>query len=129
MTDWLQRLGHVVNHKRVARLMRVMGLQAVLPGPHTSRRQPAHPTYPYLLRELAVERPNHVWCADISAPCRRGWRKTNYAGWLPTGSWNAAPLGKEPERKGAAKLRHVPMNVRIASAASAGLLSGNMTRQ
>ena len=74
MTDWLQRLGHVVNHKRVARLMRVMGLQAVVPGPHTSRRQPAHPTYPYLLRELAVERPNHVWCADITyVPMRRGF--------------------------------------------------------
>jgi putative transposase len=74
MTDWLQRLGHVVNHKRVARLMRVMGGQAVLPGPHTSRRQPAHPTYPYLLREPAVERPNHVWCADITyVPMRRGF--------------------------------------------------------
>jgi len=48
------------------------------------------------------------WADDISAPCRRGWRKTNHAGWLLTGSWNAAPLGKETERKGAAKLRHVP---------------------
>lgn len=66
MTDWLQTLGHGVNHKRVARLMRVMGLQAVLPGPHTSRRQPAHPTYPYLLRDLRVARPNHVWAADIT---------------------------------------------------------------
>ena len=37
MTDWLQTLGHAVNHKRVERLMRVMGLQTVLPGPHTSR--------------------------------------------------------------------------------------------
>jgi putative transposase len=74
MTDWLRRLGHAVNHKRVARLMRVMGLQAVLPGPHTSRPQPAHPRYPYLLRELAVERPNHVWCADITyVPMRRGF--------------------------------------------------------
>lgn len=74
MTDWLQTLGHAVNHKRVARLMRVMGLQAVLPGPHTSRRQPAHRTYPYLLRDLAVARPNQVWCADITyVPLRRGF--------------------------------------------------------
>ena len=74
MTDWLQTLGHVINHKRVARLMRIMGLQAVLPGPHTSRRQAAHPTYPYLLRDLAVARPNHVWCADITyVPMRRGF--------------------------------------------------------
>jgi len=53
--------------------------------------------------------PNQVWSWDIRAPCRRGWRQTNHACWLPTGSWNAAPLGKDPERKGAAKLRHVPM--------------------
>jgi putative transposase len=66
MTDWLQTLGHAVNHKRVARLMHVMGLQAVLPGPHTSRPQPAHRTYPYLLRHLEVGRPKQVWCADIT---------------------------------------------------------------
>lgn len=74
MTDWLRTLGHTVNHKRVARLMRVMGLQAVVPGPHTSRPQPAHRTYPYLLHQLAVVRPNQVWCADITyVPLRRGF--------------------------------------------------------
>jgi len=74
MTDWLQTLGHGVNHKRVGRLMRVMGLQAVLPGPHTSRPQPAHRRYPYLLRQLEVVRPNQVWCADITyVPLRRGF--------------------------------------------------------
>ena len=74
MTDWLQTLGHAVNHKRVARLMRVMGLQAVVPGPHTSRRQPQHRVYPYLLRTLEVVRPNQVWCADITyVPMRRGF--------------------------------------------------------
>lgn len=74
MTDWLQTLGHVVNHKRVERLMRVMGLQAVVPGPHTSRPQSAHLVYPYLLRDLTVARPNQVWCADITyVPMRRGF--------------------------------------------------------
>lgn len=74
MTDWLRTLGHTVNHKRVARLMGVMGLQAVLPGPHTSQPQPAHRTYPYLLHHLAVVRPNQVWCADITyVPLRRGF--------------------------------------------------------
>ncbi len=74
MTDWLQTLGHGVNYKRVARLMRVMGLQAVLPGPHTSRPQPTHRTYPYVLHQLAVVRPNQVWCADITyVPMRRGF--------------------------------------------------------
>ncbi|MCP9452258.1 MAG: hypothetical protein NNA23_06195 [Nitrospira sp.] len=54
--------------------MRVVGLQAVLLGPHTSRPQPAHRTYPYLLRDPMVARPNHVWAADITyVPLRRGF--------------------------------------------------------
>jgi putative transposase len=74
MTDWLGELGWVVNEKRVVRLMRVMGLQATLPGPHTSRWHPQHRTYPYLLRDLRVERPNQVWCSDITyVPMRRGF--------------------------------------------------------
>jgi putative transposase len=74
MTDWLRELGFGVNHKRVERLMRLMGLQATLPGPHTSRPHPQHPVYPYLLRDLEVERPNQVWCADITyVPMRRGY--------------------------------------------------------
>ena len=64
----------VVNEKRVARLMRVMGLQASVPGPHTSRRHPEHRVYPYLLRDLEVQRPNQVWCSDITyVPMRRGF--------------------------------------------------------
>ncbi|MBS1586639.1 MAG: transposase [Bacteroidetes bacterium] len=55
MTDWLRTLGHAVNHKRVARLMRLMNLQAVVPGPHTSQPHPTHTVYPYLLRDLVVE--------------------------------------------------------------------------
>jgi putative transposase len=73
MTDWLRELGYRVNHKRVERLMRLMGLQATLPGPHTSQPHPEHVIYPYLLRDLKVERPNQVWCADITyVPMRRG---------------------------------------------------------
>jgi putative transposase len=74
MTDWLWDFGWVVNQKRVARLMRLMGLQAVLPGPHTSRRHPGHPIYPYLLRGLEIREPNEVWCADITyVPMRQGF--------------------------------------------------------
>ena len=106
---WLHEQGYPINRKRIQRLMRLMGLEGLAPGPHTSLAHPAHPRYLYLLRDVQVVRTNQAWCVDISAPCRRGWRsKTpNHAGWLPTGSWNAAPLGKEPERKGAAKLCHV----------------------
>jgi len=74
MTGWLRDLGWIVNEKRVARLMRLMGLQAVLPGPHTSRRHPQHPVYPYLLRNRTIRAPDEVWCADITyVPMRRGF--------------------------------------------------------
>ena len=74
MTLWLTELGHMVNHKRVERLMRVMGLQAIVPGPHTSWPHPQHVVYPYLLRGLKISAPNDVWCADITyVPMRRGY--------------------------------------------------------
>lgn len=74
ITDWLRDLGWTVNEKRVARLMRLMGLQAVLPGPHTSRRHPQHKVYPYLLRGLQIGAPNEVWCTDITyVPMQRGY--------------------------------------------------------
>jgi putative transposase len=74
MTDALRRMGHAVNYKRVERLMRVMGLQAVVPGPHTSRPHPEHRIYPYLLRDLNIEAPDHVWCADITyVPMQKGF--------------------------------------------------------
>lgn len=64
------RLNHqhsyAVNHKRVARLMQKMGLQAVYPRPRTSIPDKQHTTYPYLLRDLVVDRPNQVWAADIT---------------------------------------------------------------
>jgi putative transposase len=66
MTDELRQFGMQINHKRVARLMRVMGLQALLPGPHTSRPHPAHTVYPYLLRGKTIEHPDQVWAADIT---------------------------------------------------------------
>jgi putative transposase len=66
MTVWLQGQGYVVNRKRVQRLMRRMGLEGVAPGPRTSRPQPQHRIYPYLLRDLAIDRPDQVWCSDIT---------------------------------------------------------------
>ena len=62
----LQADGVRVSRKRVARLMRVMGLQATLPGPHTSKPHPEHEIYPYLLKSLEIKAPNEVWCADIT---------------------------------------------------------------
>lgn len=74
MTDWLRDTGHLVNHKRVERLMQTMGLQSVLARRRTSVPCPGHKVYPYLLRGLAIERSNQVWCADITyIRMRRGF--------------------------------------------------------
>ena len=66
LTSALRNEGREVNRKRVQRLMRVMGLEALVPGPHTSRPHPEHRIYPYLLRGVEVTKPNQVWCADIT---------------------------------------------------------------
>lgn len=66
MTAHLRRLGHPVNVKRVRRLMRKMGLEAIYPKPNLSRRHPEHRVYPYLLRGLDITHPNQVWCTDIT---------------------------------------------------------------
>ena len=66
MRDYLVRQGHQVNRKRVQRLMQLMGLVSVAPKPNTSRPAPGHKIYPYLLRGLAIERPNQVWCTDLT---------------------------------------------------------------
>lgn len=76
MHTWLTKdKGMSVSKNRVERLYyRVMGLRAVMPGKHTSRRHKAHKVYPYLLRNLTVERPNHVWAMDITyIPMKKGY--------------------------------------------------------
>jgi putative transposase len=66
MTSWLWREGYEVNRKRVQRLMRLMGLEAVYPKPRLSVRSTGHKVYPYLLRNVAIERPDQVWSTDIT---------------------------------------------------------------
>ena len=74
MTRQLWREGVPVGRHRVRRLMRLMGLAAIYQAPRTSTPHPVHRIYPYLLRNLTVERPDHVWCADITyIPVRRGF--------------------------------------------------------
>jgi putative transposase len=68
MTAMLRAEGVFVNRKRVQRLMRLMGIAALGPKPRTSKPAPGHKIYPYLLRNLTIERANHVWAADISVP-------------------------------------------------------------
>ena len=66
MTFELNREGRGVNRKRVQRLMRLMGLEGLVPRPGTSRAAPENKIYPYLLRGLAITEPNHVWASDIT---------------------------------------------------------------
>jgi putative transposase len=68
MTAMLRAEGYAINRKRVRRLMRRMGIAALGPKPRTSKPAPGHKVFPYLLRGLTIERPNQVWCADISVP-------------------------------------------------------------
>lgn len=66
MTASLRREGMVINRKAVRRHMRQMGIEAIYPGPNTSKRRLEHRVYPYLLRGLLISCPNHVWGVDIT---------------------------------------------------------------
>lgn len=74
MTQRLRNLGHPVNHKRIERLMRLMGLQALTPKRRLTTPGKNHRIYPYLLAGMKIERPNQVWSSDITyIPMRRGF--------------------------------------------------------
>jgi len=74
ITAQLRSEGQQVNPKAVARHMQVMGLRAIYPGPNLSKRAQQHAVYPYLLRGLTIEQPNHVWGVDITyTRLRSGW--------------------------------------------------------
>jgi putative transposase len=74
MKIWLKRQGHKVNRKRVARLMRMMGLQGIAPKKRLSIPNKEHKVYPYLLKNVDVTKPNQVFCSDITyIPMRKGF--------------------------------------------------------
>lgn len=93
--------GLQVNRKRVQRLMRTVGIRALYPGARTTRRNPLHKVYPYLLRDLEIDRVNQVWCTDITyIPMRKGflylvvvmdWHSRKVLSWRLTNSLDAAP--------------------------------------
>jgi len=74
MSAWLESRGHIINRKKVRRLMQRMGLKAIYRKPRTSQPGPGQRIYPYLLKGLKVTRPNQVWAADITyIPMQRGF--------------------------------------------------------
>ncbi len=66
VTHVLKNMGYLVGHKRIARLMKIMGIQAIYPKKNLSKCDPNHKKYPYLLRHLEIVRPNQVWATDIT---------------------------------------------------------------
>jgi putative transposase len=74
MAHHLRREGYTVGRKRIRRLMAKMGLAPIYRGPRTTVPHPEHRVFPYLLRDLVIDRPNQVWCADLTyIPMRRGF--------------------------------------------------------
>ena len=75
MARHLRRQGYRIGRKRTRRLMWKMGLTAIYRKPRTSKPHPGHRIYPYLLRTVRIDRPNHVWCADLTyIPMQRGFQ-------------------------------------------------------
>lgn len=74
LRDTLRLQGQVIGRKRVSRLMRLIGIEALYRKRNTSRRHPQHPVFPYLLRGLSIDRPNQVWAMDITyLPMKQGF--------------------------------------------------------
>jgi putative transposase len=66
LTIHLNSIGHAVNRKRVQRLMKLMRIEAIYPKPKTTKRNEKHKIYPYLLKGVRIEKPDHVWSTDYS---------------------------------------------------------------
>jgi len=142
MVAVLLRDGWTVNRKRVRRLMRIMRIEAIYQRPNTSRRHPDHIVYPYLLRGLAIDRPNQVWCADITyIPMAKGfvyliavmdWFSRRVLAWrLSTGmetGFCVEALREALDRYGSPEIFNTDQGVQFTSEAFTGVLASSGIR-
>jgi putative transposase len=135
MTAWLRREGEEVNPKRVRRLMRLMGLEAIYPKKRLSAAGEGHRRYPYLLKDMVVDRPDQVWCADITyVRLRRGfmyltavldWHSRYCLSWALSGSLDVGfclEALEEALALGRPEIFNSDQGVQFTSAAFTGLL-------
>jgi len=136
LRDLLRNEGQPVGRKRIRRLMKQMGIEALYRKPNTSRRHAAHPIYPYLLRNLSIERPNHVWATDITyIPMRRGfvylsavldWATRRVLSWRLSNSLTADPcvdaLEEAIMKYGRPEIMNTDQGSQFTSSAFIGLL-------
>jgi len=132
----LNQAGHGVNRKRVQRLMRVMGIEALVPRPGTSKAAPGHRIYPYLLRGVSITEPNHVWASDITyIPMALGflylvaiidWASRAVLAWRLSNTMDAgfciAALDEALARHGTPKIFNTDQGAQFTSAAFTGRL-------
>ena len=142
LRDMLRREGVVVGRKRVATLMRKMGIEALYQRPNTSRRHAAHPVYPYLLRGVTIDRPNQVWAMDTTyIPMRRGfiyltvvldWATRRVLAWRLSNSLGAdvavAALEDALAHYGVPEIMNTDQGSQFTSGAFIGLLQENGIR-
>jgi putative transposase len=137
MARQLRREGVCVGRHRVRRLMRVMGLEAIYRAPKTSVPHPEHRVYPYLLKGMAIDRPDHVWCADITyIPVQRGflylvaimdWATRHVLAWRLSNTLDARfcveALTEALDRYGRPEIFNTDQGSQFTSAAFTGTLS------
>jgi putative transposase len=142
MTAMLRAEGVAINRKRVQRLMRRMGIAALGPKPRTTKPAPGHTIYPYLLRDIAVERPNQVWAADITyIPIGRGflylvavmdWASRAVLAWRLSNTMDAAfcvsALEEALARFGCPEIFNTDQGSQFTSAAFTGVLAAAAIR-
>ena len=142
MAAWLATQGHVVNRKRVRRLMRLMGLVAIYQRPNTSKPAAAHKIYPYLLGGIMIERVNQVWCSDVTyIPMAKGflylvvvmdWASRAVLGWRLSNTLGAEfcveALEEALAHYGRPEIFNTDQGSQFTSALFTRLLSDNLIR-